>query len=112
MSPYRLKRNVKTKSGFTLIELIVVIAILAILTLILFPSIMNQVTVAKNTVCLSNSATLKRIYTYYQMTDNSFDPNGTTGAQFLIDAGLLNQGSSNNSSISSMVWAVDANGEM
>lgn len=112
MRPTCLTNSMKSNRGFTLIELIVVIAILAILSLILFPSIMNQTTVAKNTVCLSNSATLKRLYTYYKMTDNSFDPNGTTGAQFLIDAGLLNQGSSANSSINSMVWAVDESGEM
>lgn len=41
-------KKILTKKGFTLIELIVVIAILAILAAILIPSITNYITEAEN----------------------------------------------------------------
>jgi prepilin-type N-terminal cleavage/methylation domain-containing protein len=50
--------------GFTLIELIVVIAILAVLSLLIFPQVVTFVTSSSLTVCQNNMATVIREYVY------------------------------------------------
>ena len=54
------------KKGFTLIELIIVIAILAILSLILVPSFMGYAKDAKAAGCLSNRTNIERLFRYYE----------------------------------------------
>lgn len=51
-------KNIKNKKGFTLIELIVVIAILGILMLILVPSFLGYAEDAKEQVVKANTRTL------------------------------------------------------
>ena len=52
------------KTGFTLIELIVVIAILAVLTLIIVPNVTKYTTSANTTVCETNRKTILREMSY------------------------------------------------
>ncbi len=54
-----------SKKGFTLVELIVVISILAILALILVPSIIGYTAKAKETTCDLNKSQLKQEITIY-----------------------------------------------
>ena len=61
-----LKRTLKNKKGFTLIELIVVIAILSILSSILIPSVTGYIDAAKNARDMANS---RAIYTEYALAD-------------------------------------------
>jgi prepilin-type N-terminal cleavage/methylation domain-containing protein len=55
----------KDKKGFTLIELIIVIAILAILTALITPKIQGYVEAANNQTDVSNAQTMAREITYY-----------------------------------------------
>jgi general secretion pathway protein G len=51
--------TVQARSGFTLIELVVAIAILAVLAAIVGPAIMNKIDNARKSATLSNLKTLK-----------------------------------------------------
>lgn len=55
-----MKKLVKSKKGFTLIELVIVIAILAILALILIPSVSGYISSANKS---KDDADLRNIYT-------------------------------------------------
>ena len=62
----------KNRKGFTLIELIVVIAILGILALFLVPSFMGYAKDAKQSVCESNMTSIQRAY-HFQMAKQEKD---------------------------------------
>ncbi len=62
------------KSGFTLIELIVTIAIVTILSLILLVTISSYVKEAEYVTDTMNLRTLNNITSYYRITLNEFDP--------------------------------------
>ncbi|RHM99579.1 prepilin-type N-terminal cleavage/methylation domain-containing protein [Dielma fastidiosa] len=62
----------KNRKGFTLIELIVVIAILGILALLLVPSFMGYAKDAKQSVCESNMTSIQRAY-HFQMAKQEKD---------------------------------------
>lgn len=67
------------KKGFTLVELIVVIGIMAILIVIVFPRLRGYTEKASEQVCEINSKELERLYNAYLITegvrhgDNIFD---------------------------------------
>ena len=48
------RNNNKKRSGFTLVELLVVIAVIALLLSILLPTIKLASSIARQTVCISN----------------------------------------------------------
>lgn len=54
-------RRRKNTQGFTLIELIIVIAILAVLAALLIPSLIGYISTAQESSCRSNRATAKRL---------------------------------------------------
>jgi prepilin-type N-terminal cleavage/methylation domain-containing protein len=100
------------KEGFTLIELIVVIAILGILAaiaVVVFAGIIND---SKKRVCETNRADLRRIYMYYQHNGGTHNPDGTTSLDFLVDAKLLNQPYSLCPSGGDVYWKLEDDGSM
>ena len=97
----------KNRKGFTLIELIVVIAILGILALFLVPSFMGYAKDAKQSVCESNMTSIQRAYHFQtgkqekdeerdfldKVMNNEFDDFSTApkcpsgGIYYIIDTG-------------------------
>lgn len=62
------------KKGFTLIELVTVIAIITVLAGILMPQITGFISGSKDSVCLNNLATLNRIYKQQVAIDDAITP--------------------------------------
>ena len=60
----------KHTKGFTLIEMIIVISIIAILTAIAVPNYLGYVKEAKRTVCNTNCVQLGKRYAMYLVMDN------------------------------------------
>ncbi len=68
---YRLiKRNLTYDNGFTLVELIIALAILLIILAISIPAYLGYVGYAKESVCLVNRQKLIEMYQIYLITEN------------------------------------------
>jgi prepilin-type N-terminal cleavage/methylation domain-containing protein len=86
----------RCKQGFTLIELIVVIAILSVLTAILIPTISSYIDNAKVSTDLANVKALNNITALYRVDALSSDPfmdetkNSEYLMQELVSSGYLN----------------------
>ena len=81
--------NPSPRHGFTLIELIVVLAVLGILAAILVPTIIGFINEARKNTCLATVQTGERLDDIYVSKGGTFDPSGTGDFQFLVDAGLI-----------------------
>ena len=86
-------KNLKNKKGFTLIELIVVIAILGILALFLVPQFMGYSQYAKNQVAQANTRT---VWTAANstLTQSEYDINIAVTVTGIASAALDKLGSS------------------
>ncbi|MBM7560905.1 type II secretion system protein [Fusibacter tunisiensis] len=73
----------KKSGGFTLIELIVVIAILGILAVIAAPRLTGFRVVAEERVCTANRETVERMYMAY-LVENDIDHEDALFDQFII----------------------------
>jgi prepilin-type N-terminal cleavage/methylation domain-containing protein/prepilin-type processing-associated H-X9-DG protein len=62
--------------GFTIVELLVVIGIIAVLLSLLLPSLARAREVAKRTVCLSNLRQVHAAFSYYALNNNDRVPLG------------------------------------
>ena len=81
-----MKRKTKNKNGFTLVELIVVIAIIAILAGILIPLMTGYLDDSRSAVCSTNRSTIKRLFITENARRLANDKTALTMQQF-IDAG-------------------------
>jgi len=72
----------KKSKGFTLIELIIVIAILGIITAIAVPRLVGYRSLAVERVCESNRDTAERLYEVFLQKE---DPGESSFNQFLIE---------------------------
>ncbi len=79
------RRRVRLRSAFTLIEVLVVVAIMALLVSILLPSLSRARAQARMVVCQSNVRQILTAFTTYSMESRSRLPGnrGDTGADWL-----------------------------
>jgi type IV pilus assembly protein PilA len=73
-----MKRNMQ--QGFTLIELMIVVAIVAILVALAVPAYQDYTIRAKVTECINNAATAKLSISEYRETVGDYPPDATTAA--------------------------------
>src|SRR5438552_1515597 len=66
--------NSGVRRGFTLIEILVVVAIIALLIAILLPSLKRARDQAKALVCLTNEKQLGTAFEYYYMDSKKYVP--------------------------------------
>lgn len=78
-------KKVNNKKGFTLAELLVVLAILAILVAIAVPLFTGAIGDANDRVIAANIRTLKSAALIQVMSDSTLDPNGPWTATAHID---------------------------
>ncbi|MDN5291559.1 MAG: hypothetical protein PWQ06_1798 [Anaerophaga sp.] len=74
----------KKSGGFTLIELIIVIAILGIIVAIAVPRLSGFKSMAEERVCAANWKTVERMYTAY-LVKNDIDHEDSVFNQFVIE---------------------------
>jgi len=67
-----LKKFVKNKKGFTLIELVIVVAILGVLALLIVPNVMNRVSEAKETVLEANIKVINNAIKMYYAIEGKY----------------------------------------
>jgi prepilin-type N-terminal cleavage/methylation domain-containing protein len=83
----QLSGNSFMKARFTLLELLIVIAIIGILLTILLPSLINAKSHAKFAVCKSNQKQIGVAFVAYASSNNQYLPNGT------LNGGMAKQSS-------------------
>jgi prepilin-type N-terminal cleavage/methylation domain-containing protein len=81
-----MRRNARTETGFTLMELLMVIAVIAILTALLMPVVNGVKSKAKRAICLNN---LRQINSGVRMyaddsSDRSPNPGGTVATNVFL----------------------------
>jgi prepilin-type N-terminal cleavage/methylation domain-containing protein len=74
----------KKSDGFTLIELIVVIAILGIIAVVAVPRLVGFRSKAEESVCAANLKTVERMYSAF-LVEKHMDHEDSIFNQFLID---------------------------
>lgn len=80
-----LKKMKKNRKGYTLTELIVVVAILGILAAVATPMVLNQVQSARDNTDAANAKSISNAYKIAMTTGNGTAPADASGAIDLID---------------------------
>jgi prepilin-type N-terminal cleavage/methylation domain-containing protein/prepilin-type processing-associated H-X9-DG protein len=83
------RTGVRVRTGFTLIEVLVVVAIIALLISILLPSLARAREVARRTVCLTNTRSLAQCWMLYYTDNKSFLVEGAAEIRELTVPGWL-----------------------
>jgi len=99
----------KNKKGFSLIELIIVIAIFGVIAAITIPALLSFVEKGREAACLEDRRTAERMYRFYKAKGGDFNPNETNGTQFLVDEKLLGSNIICKSN-GVLTWGVDDSG--
>ncbi|MEI6286038.1 MAG: prepilin-type N-terminal cleavage/methylation domain-containing protein [Bacillota bacterium] len=79
----------QTRDGFSFIELMVVLGIIAILAIIVFPFFKNMRQDSTTNACYTNQNIVSQTYSIYLAKGGNYNPVNTSGVGFLITAGLL-----------------------
>jgi len=107
------KRISKKKSGFTLIELIITIAIVSVLSLVLLFSLNSYIRDAQYSTDMINLRTLNNVTLYYRISLEESDPftNDSNSSSelmdVLIDNGLLSSAVLTQTENTSYLWSFD-----
>ena len=102
---FRLVNKQRNKKGFTLIELIVVIAILGILALIAVPRLIGTTDRARNSTHNANVRLIEGAVSLYEAQEGTTPPN--VGA--LVSGGYLNAVPAN-PIVGGLAYTIDADG--
>jgi len=91
MTPHRLR----ARSGFTLVELLIVVVILAILAAVVIPQFANASAEAKESSIRSNLATIRQAISLYRVQHNETYPGQGGWTEFVtqLTTGTLADGS-------------------
>lgn len=69
-----VKKFVKNKKGFTLIELVVVVAILGVLSMLVVPNVINRIDEARNAVLNANIKVINNAIRMYYFEKGDYPP--------------------------------------
>lgn len=81
----------KNESGFTLIELMVVVVIIGVLVAIAIPLFVSATSNAKLNTCKANLRTIDGAISVYYADNSGYPPTGAAGVTALDDAGVLKE---------------------
>jgi prepilin-type N-terminal cleavage/methylation domain-containing protein len=101
-----------SNDGFTLIEIIVILAIISVIAGIVVLSVIHILHNSREKVCQSSREELKRTLQIYKTGGGTFDPDGETGIQFLIDSGYYPQNKKICPSNGLISWGLDDDGNV
>lgn len=79
------------KRGFTIIEVIIALALIAILVTVSVFATSSLISSSNKKVCYVQALSAVRIYKIYQAMGESYDADNTNGMSFLIQSGFLNE---------------------
>jgi prepilin-type N-terminal cleavage/methylation domain-containing protein len=84
MAESHYRHTLSSRTGFTLVELLVVVAVLGVLALMAIPAYNQYITSTRNKRCIGDLRTIDKAITSYVLEKNALPPT-------LTDVGMANQ---------------------